>query len=595
MSWRGEGLFFSGVCTTLIKKEPWRWRRARSPALVSSGGLAARPKNPALFCDHSSTLLSSMYEEHFGLKEDPFSIAPDPHYIYMSQGHREALAHLLYGIERDGGFVLLTGEVGTGKTTVCRCLLDEIPETTEVAFILNPKLTAAELLATVCDEFGITYPESNTSIKVFVSRINDYLLNVHARDRRAVLIIEEAQNLSVDVLEQIRLLTNLETNQRKLLQIIMVGQPEIREKLSQPQLRQLSQRITARYHLGHLSKKEVAAYVNYRLSVAGPVRGELFPRPVMRRLFRLTGGVPRLINVICDRALLGAYVQGKDRVDPRTLKRAAQEVSGGGSRQRKRIYQGIGAGLLLIFCAVLGTTYYMHRSVPRIWRATFPNAAEEPAVVAKTDTAHESPLQLFSHTRPSTRDTAYQALFEEWQIQYSPKDRPPVCEQAQRQGLRCIQGTGAVSDLRQMNKPAVLKLLDDKGGEHYSTLISLQGEGAILLIGNDKKAVDVKELSKMWSGEYLLLWQAPREYKKELKPGESGPLVAWIDRQLAQIQRRPVRAEQKLLYDAELVRQVKEFQRAAGLKPDGVVGPWTIMGLSAVENREPALSEGKGG
>ena len=199
-----------------------------------------------------------MYIEHFGLKEIPFSIAPDPRYLYMSDGHREALAHLLYGMNSDGGFVLLTGEVGTGKTTVCRRLLESVPQDAEIAFILNPKLTVSELLASVCDEFGVSYPEGNASIKVFVDRISAYLLGACESGKRAVLIIEEAQNLSPEVLEQLRLLTNLETDRRKLLQIILLGQPELREILGRPELRQLSQRITARYHLGPLSKKRPA-------------------------------------------------------------------------------------------------------------------------------------------------------------------------------------------------------------------------------------------------------------------------------------------------------------------------------------------------
>ena len=210
-----------------------------------------------------------MYKEYFGLKENPFSIAPDPHYFYMSEGHREALAHLVYGINSDGGFVLLTGEVGTGKTTVCRCLLEQLPENTEIAFILNPKLTVEELLATVCHEFGIRYPEGDRSNRVLVSAIYEYLLHIPERGRRAILVIEEAQLLSLEVLEQVRLLTNLETSQRKLLQIILLGQPELREMLAQPHFRQLSQRVTARYHLGPLSKDETSAYVNHRLSVAG--------------------------------------------------------------------------------------------------------------------------------------------------------------------------------------------------------------------------------------------------------------------------------------------------------------------------------------
>ena len=266
-----------------------------------------------------------MYQSYFGLAEAPFSIAPDPRYLYMSQRHQEALAHLLYGVNGEGGFVLLTGEVGAGKTTVCRCLLEQIPESCDVAYIFNPKLTVAELLSTICVEFGIACPPGNTSIKVFVDCINAYLLDAHARGRHTVLIIDEAQNLSADVLEQMRLLTNLETNQRKLLQIILLGQPELATMLARPELRQLAQRIVARYHLGPLTKQEVAAYVRHRLEVSGTQR-QLFPAALMGRLYRLSGGVPRIINVLCDRALLGAYVQGKERVDRATLAQAAREV-----------------------------------------------------------------------------------------------------------------------------------------------------------------------------------------------------------------------------------------------------------------------------
>src|SRR5512133_3680712 len=197
-----------------------------------------------------------MYQSFFGLAEAPFSIAPDPRYLYMSRSHQEALAHLLYGLSGEGGFVLLTGEVGTGKTTVCRCLLDQIPQNCDVAYIFNPRLTVAELLSTICSEFGIAHPDGNSSIKVFVDCINAYLLDAHARGRNTVLIIDEAQNLSTDVLEQMRLLTNLETNERKLLQIILLGQPELGLMLERPELRQLSQRIVARYHLGPLTRQE---------------------------------------------------------------------------------------------------------------------------------------------------------------------------------------------------------------------------------------------------------------------------------------------------------------------------------------------------
>lgn len=294
-----------------------------------------------------------MYREYFGLKDEPFSIAPDPHYFYISEGHREALAHLIYGINSEGGFILLTGEVGTGKTTVCRCLLEQIPENCEVAFILNPTLSSVELLAAICDEFRISYPKGNETIKDLVERIYDFLLHINETSRRAILIIEEAQNLSVEVLEQIRLLTNLETSQRKLLQIIMLGQPELRKTLSKPELRQLSQRITAQYHLRPLGKHEIASYVKHRLAIAGFVGGELFPPPVIRMLYGLTGGIPRKINVICDRALLGVYTEGKKRVERSILIKAAKEISVNGKRNSRGLSINVWFAVIAILIALL--------------------------------------------------------------------------------------------------------------------------------------------------------------------------------------------------------------------------------------------------
>lgn len=275
-----------------------------------------------------------MYKEYFGLKEAPFSISPDPQFLYMSERHREALAHLIYGMKADSGFVLLTGEVGTGKTTICRCLLGQIPDKSEIAFILNPKLSVAELLATICDELGISYPKESYSIKVFTDLINSYLLDLHSQGKQTVLIIDEAQNLSVDVLEQIRLLTNLETDKHKLLQVIMLGQPELNRILERSELRQLSQRVTARYHLEPLSRSEMEGYLQHRLAVAG-VERPLFPLKTVNKLYRLTGGVPRLINLLCDRALLGAYVKGLNVVSPALLIEAYGEVFGKKSNERE--------------------------------------------------------------------------------------------------------------------------------------------------------------------------------------------------------------------------------------------------------------------
>lgn len=266
-----------------------------------------------------------MYETYFGFTAAPFTIAPDPRYLYMSERHQEALATLLYGLRSKGGFALLTGEVGAGKTTLCRCLLEQIPDNCDVAYLFNPRLTVTELLSTICDEYAIEYPAAMHSIKRFIDLINQYLLESHARGRHAVLMIDEAQNLSPVVLEQIRLLTNLETNECKLLQILLIGQPELLDILARPELRQLAQRIVARYHLTPLDKPEVAAYVRHRLKVAGSL-SPLFPDVILRDLYRLSGGVPRVINVLCDRALLGTFLQHKERVDRATLREAARKV-----------------------------------------------------------------------------------------------------------------------------------------------------------------------------------------------------------------------------------------------------------------------------
>jgi len=309
-----------------------------------------------------------MYLDYFGLKELPFSIAPDPRYLYMSERHREALAHLLFGVGGQGGFVVLTGEVGTGKTTICRCFLHQVPENTDVAFIINPKLSARELLASICDELKIPYADS-ASIKVLNDAINVYLLDKHAKGRHTVLIVDEAQNLRVDVLEQLRLLTNLETSEKKLLQIILLGQPELKELLAKNELRQLSQRVTARYHLDALNRIEVGAYIKCRLSVAGR-SATLFSPKAVNEIYRLSGGIPRLINLICDRALLGAYAGHSDQIVPAHVKQANREILGefqsGTNRSRTVKYLSIAA--LLLVSVGLGVWVYQnyYRTIPLI-------------------------------------------------------------------------------------------------------------------------------------------------------------------------------------------------------------------------------------
>ena len=328
-----------------------------------------------------------MYRKYFALKRSPFTIAPDPRYLYMSEQHREALAHLLYGIRSDGGFVLLTGEVGTGKTTICRRVLQALHKNIVVAFIIHPTLSVVELLATICDEFGIGYPRK-TSIKDLVDRINVFLLDLNAKRKKAILIIDEAQNLSNDVLEQIRLLTNLETNERKLLQIILIGQPELRDKLARPELRQLAQRIVARCHLEALSKADVFLYVNHRLAVARG-RSGLFSQEAMNSLYVYSSGIPRLINIICDRALLGAFVRQSEIVDRATLAKAAAEVLGGRSSGKDRRWKAVMAAVILI-CTGLGLMYYFVSGFESQKIAHAPGVSKSLPTVPKTPLANLS-------------------------------------------------------------------------------------------------------------------------------------------------------------------------------------------------------------
>ena len=292
-----------------------------------------------------------MYASFFGLKHDPFSIAPDPRYLFMSERHREALAHLLYGIGSGGGFVLLTGEIGAGKTTVCRCFMEQIPPNCKLAYIFNPKLSVEELLLSICDEFGVVLPPHDAgpvSVKAYVDAINAYLLESHAQGRNNVLVIDEAQNLSAEVLEQLRLLTNLETSERKLLQIILIGQPELRGILARPELEQLAQRVIARYHLGSLSEQETGLYIEHRLAVAGATAVAPLPRQLTGMVHKLAKGVPRRINLLCDRALLGAYVENQPQVTRKILRKAAEEVFAeeGGKRPLPKAWIAAALGVL---------------------------------------------------------------------------------------------------------------------------------------------------------------------------------------------------------------------------------------------------------
>ncbi|MBU0675292.1 MAG: AAA family ATPase [Proteobacteria bacterium] len=559
-----------------------------------------------------------MYNKHFNLEEKPFSIAPDPRFLYMSEKHREALAHLLYGLKSDGGFILLTGEVGTGKTTVFRCLLDQLPEGINLAFVFNPKLSSEELLATVCDELGIEYPATVTSSKLLVDAINRYLLKNHSEGRKTVLVIDEAQNLTTDVLEQVRLLTNLETNQRKLLQIIMIGQPELRDLLSRPELRQLAQRITARYHLGPLSRREIGPYINHRLAVAGH-RKKIFSDRVISSIHDLTGGIPRLINVLCDRALLGTYVQGRDQVNQKTLFQAAREVFGDESRA-SRFSRG---GLLTILGIALlaGFAFFLFFFTPRsgLWnletkQSPLPLTAEIelqttpseepvipepspllPPVSHAVDSKTPEPVSRIEWPTDLPREMnltiAFETLFAQWNLPFAQEDSSRPCEKAWEAGLDCLERSGSLGSLSHLNRPAILNLLDQDGVEFFATLIRLDDHSATFRFRHIETTISRDLLEKQWSGNYSLLWRLPDGFQVPIHPDRKGTEVDWLREQLLPLPNEAGESPPPLAPNA-LTEAVKSFQRKEGLKADGIAGPETIIHLQSYSDQPtPHLRE----
>lgn len=327
-----------------------------------------------------------MYHEFFGIEENPFSITPDPRYLYMSKGHQEALAHLLYGVSESGGFVLLTGEVGTGKTSVCRCLLEQLPDAADVALVLNPRLSETELLANICDELGVGYPAGTESLKELVDLLNQHLLDLHAKGRHGVVIIDEAQNLSPNVLEQVRLLTNLETAKRKLLQIILIGQPELHDLVNRREMRQLAQRITARYHLKPLNRGETIAYIQHRLVVGG-LAPALFSRGAIASIYRRSHGIPRIINSLSDRCLLGAYAQNRKSVTRALVRQAAVEVFG---RRHSTRYRTAAAMSWFAAMVVVGMAVFFASPTDRGMLLTTIERASDPTA---SDASHLEPVE----------------------------------------------------------------------------------------------------------------------------------------------------------------------------------------------------------
>ena len=587
-----------------------------------------------------------MYLEYYGLEQAPFSITPDPHYVFLSEHHRDALAHLLYGIQQGGGggFVQLTGEVGTGKTTLSRLLLNQLPENTHAALVLNPRLDPVELLQTICEELHLTAAasspvdasdeastdaaatepaaetpsdaESGTSPapvdvvaappathagsgggKVWFDRLSAYLLDAYARGDRVVLIIDEAQNLSADALEQVRLLTNLETETQKLLQIILIGQPELRDSLARPELRQLAQRITARYHLRPLDAHGTGAYLRHRLTTAGAKRFP-FTADAVKRLHRHSGGVPRLINVIAERALLGGYAQDLLAIDAKTVDRAASEAlapAGAGPRDaRDRTPLMIGGGLVLATLVIAfllsrretpeaivpatGTVAQASTTTPATQTVA---AAQSAPAISSTTLDGEALLQRVQQATPDA-SREWQALNARWKSPATVrKVSADACPVQPAPGWRCLRSRATLDQLLRVDRPVLLRLRAEPKATWASLLGANPGAnpGSVRL-SIDGQAFDADRvaLASLWNGEFLALWPVPDTVETRFNAGESRA-IEWVR---ARLRDDGVDA-------ADPVVGLRTFKLRHGLRSDVGLGADTLFVLASRGNG-PSLS-----
>lgn len=561
-----------------------------------------------------------MYLETYGLREPPFSITPDPRFVFLSERHRDALAHLLYGISQGGGggFVQLTGEVGTGKTTLCRLLLEQLPETTRVALLLNPHLGPVELVEAVCDELRLDVEGRRGSLKALLDALNAHLLDAYAQGLRVVLMIDEAQELSREALEQVRLLTNLETPTQKLLQVVLLGQPELRERLQAPELRQLAQRITARFHLTPLDEGESEAYLRHRVAVAGGARFP-FSRLAVKRLHRRAGGVPRLLNVIAERALLAGYARGEDPIGERLVERAAAEILPARLRWLRRVppraawFAAAGlAAVLALLAALPPLRTPADADAAGVADAT-PDAAPEAAPASLDGAALGNAIRAAGRRQAP----AWAALFASWAVapaeaSLAGAERCPLrfptpaidagAVASSDAGtadagvpvppaiaLYCVRSRAGLSTLAALDRPALLRLREGRD-EAWALLLGMDALRVRLQLGGERIDVARTALEAAWAGEYAAIWRAPGFLELPLLPGATGPAVDWLAARLDAREGIAPPATGPRRYDAALAEQVRRLQAHYGLERDGVVGPATLLALMAEDGAGPRLS-----
>ncbi len=570
--------------------------------------------------DAVGAALSSIYGDFFGLKENPFAITPDPRYLYMSPRHRDALAHLVFAVKQGGGFVQLTGEVGTGKTTLTRAVLSQLPGNVTAAIILNPRQSPVEFVQSICDELRVPATADVGSIKALTDALNAYLLYAHSQGRRTVILIDEAQDLGVEVLEQIRLLTNLETAKEKLLQIVLIGQPELRLLLDRRELRQLAQRITARYHLLPLSADETADMVKFRLAVAGHMQ-PLFTDNALRLIHRASQGVPRLINVICDRALLGAYAETRRIIDRHIVLRAAAEVIGVmPARAMPKINRWAALALgVTVLGSLVALLYHLYTpavappALLAVETSITPTPTATPAPETKAPppavappvappvveqlapppadpvTSPASFADVLNHAPThADLDNAMEILSSIWSKNYRAAKGTTPCERALSAGLSCHRGKSSLDQLRQLDHPVILKLVNHAGTEHYAVLTADSPTSATLKLLGQTFNIAPGKLKPFWRGDYLLLWRKPAIGADSIAPGSDPIAVTWLIRALDRIEGIYSEGIDLTFYDEVLSARVKNFQKRRGLLVDGVVGERTLIHLAGVASDPPS-------
>lgn len=502
-----------------------------------------------------------MYLDYFHFTQAPFSITPDPEFVYLSEKHQESLAHLVYGVTRGGGagFVQLTGEVGTGKTTISRLFLQKLPENTQAALILNPNITPLELLENIFKEFGLATKGVKGQLNAMIDRLNSHLLKWYEAGKNTVIIIDEAQNIPRDTLEQLRLLTNLETSQQKLLQIVLIGQPELKTTMKRRDLRQLSQRITSRFHLMPLSAKETEDYIRHRLSVAG-VEKALFTSAACQKVFALTAGTPRMINSLCDRALLTAFVAESDMVRRKHIVQAAKEVFGDTSKRawHFKMPAVIALSLIMILLWVVMAWRQEDKS------GNVATKLVEQAVVKKTTTI-----------KTPANNAAWQAYFQLWHPDESLLWTSNQCPSTDASGMACLRRQGNLNQIKRLNTPVLLEI----SSQQLLLLVAVEGQQWQVWSADGMTNIRQADIEQQWFGTYFVLWPLAEELIGDTM---SQNLAKWVQSMAFAIDKQTIQPQQ-------IEPWVKTFQQKNGLLADGIVGKETQMALALKAYQGPKL------